>query len=394
MSQSWSAVPLGEVLTQSEEWIRLEPDREYQQVTVRMWGQGVIERDRVKGKEIKSEGRYVVRPGQFIMSRIDARNGAFGLVPETLDGGVVSNDFPSFDFNTETILPEFLAWLSKTRSFIEICTKASEGSTNRVRLKVDRFLEMPISLPLLSEQRRIVGRLEHLSSKIEQARGLRNKADLEVEALYASALSNVIEKSGGTLFTLDDVCLQITDGEHNTPTRVPNGEIPLVTAKNVRNGYLDTGVTDFVSKETAERCWRRCKPESNDILMVCVGATTGRVCRLVEPPDMVIVRSVALLKPNPNLLNSTYFSYALNSPDFQSQVWSNIKQAAQPGLYIGKMKRLAIPIPPVNIQHEIVDELEYIRAKANNLRQLQGQTRAELDALLPSILDKAFRGEL
>jgi len=94
--------------------------------------------------------------------------------------------------------------------------------------------------------------------------------------------------------TLDEVCSQITDGEHITPPRTPDGEIPLATAKNVRDGFIDLQTTDFITRATAEKCWRRCQPSHNDILMVCVGATIGRLTVLNHPQSFVIVRSVAL----------------------------------------------------------------------------------------------------
>ena len=103
-------------------------------------------------------------------------------------------------------------------------------------------------------------------------------------------------------------------------------EIPLATAKNVRDGYLDMRFTDFVTRVTADYCWKRCKPSDGDVLMVCVGATTGRVCRLVLPPDMVIVRSVALLRPNGEILDSRFLEYALESRETQEQIWNSVRQ--------------------------------------------------------------------
>ena len=82
----WPLVPLGDVLCKSEDWIPLTPDTIYQEVTVRLWGKGVNLRRNVAGAEIASAQRLRVRAGQFILSRIDARNGATGIVPDVLDG--------------------------------------------------------------------------------------------------------------------------------------------------------------------------------------------------------------------------------------------------------------------------------------------------------------------
>jgi type I restriction enzyme, S subunit len=134
---AWPLVPLGRLLTKSDNWITLEPERQYRELTVRLWGRGVVERRLASGAEIAADRRLEVRAGQFVLSRIDARNGAFGLVPDSLDRAIVSNDFPVFTPDPARITPQFLGWMSKTAGFVDLCKAASEGTTNRVRLKED-----------------------------------------------------------------------------------------------------------------------------------------------------------------------------------------------------------------------------------------------------------------
>jgi type I restriction enzyme S subunit len=173
---------LKEVLRKSEEWVDVHPEKRYKQVTVQLWGKGVALRNEVNGAEIAAKKRMIIHSQQFILSRIDARNGAFGIVPDSLEEGVVSNDFPVFNLDASMIIPNYLGWMCKTQNFITICKAASEGTTNRVRLKVDEFLESEIPLPSLDEQRRIVARIEELAARIEEARELRRRAveDMQV----------------------------------------------------------------------------------------------------------------------------------------------------------------------------------------------------------------------
>lgn len=191
----WPMVPLGEVLTKSNDWIQIQPEMTYQEVTVRLWGKGATLRGNVLGTEIAAITRLRVHSGQFIISRIDARNGASGLIPDGLEGAVVSNDFPVFTPNAERLFPKFLGWLSKTKGFVELCKTASEGTTNRVRLKEERFLSTPIPLPLVTEQRRLVERIDALAAKIEEAKRLRAEADEGIEALCRSILRS--DPAGG-----------------------------------------------------------------------------------------------------------------------------------------------------------------------------------------------------
>ena len=170
-------IPLGQLLTRTDEMANIIPTAIYREVTIRLWGKGVTLRQEIKGDQIAASRRFLVRQNQFILSRIDARNGAFGLVPPELDEAIVSNDFPSYNIASDRLLPSFLGWLCRTRNFVSLCQKASEGSTNRVRLKENQFLAMPISLPPLSEQRRIVAKIDQLAQRIDEARKLQAKVD-------------------------------------------------------------------------------------------------------------------------------------------------------------------------------------------------------------------------
>ena len=188
MSPVWPKVKLGEVLRRSQETAEIKPESEYREVTVRLWGKGVVQRGLVSGSEISGSRRFAARAGQLIFSRIDARNGAIGIVPSALDGATVTNDFPVFDVDSGRIEPTFLGWLSKTPDFIELCKRVSEGTTNRVRLQETRFLTLEIPLPPLAEQRRIVARIEELAVRNAEARALCQQAAEGADALCRAVL--------------------------------------------------------------------------------------------------------------------------------------------------------------------------------------------------------------
>lgn len=401
MSNSWDTVRLGEVLAQSKEWTKLEPEREYQQVTVRLWGQGVIERDRVKGEAIKAKGRSVVRSGQFIMSRIDARNGAFGLVPEILDAAVVSNDFPSFNVKQSKLLPEFLRWLSKTRSFIELCAKASEGSTNRVRLKVNQFLKLSIDLPPLSEQRRIVERLEHLAEKIEEARGLRGRVFGEVDALLASQEMNIWpDETLEDAPSLEAVTIYLSRGKQS---KQGESDHYLVKTRHVQMGeYVPSDMT--LAPSVAKKVRPEAVLQYGDVLIASSAAgCLGRVAYFDDPKRTTSVDThISVARANRDLILPEYLYAYLRGAQGQLQLRSRERgdwQREKIGfrlteLNIGDLRRVPIPLPPISEQKQISEYIEDLYGKVDSLKHLQERARAELDALLPSILDKAFRGEL
>lgn len=273
--------------------------------------------------------------------------------------------------------------------------------------------QIPVPIPPLAEQKRIVAKVDELMALCDRLEAQQRERETRHAALARAALARFDGAPTGSNFNLichqsydispadlrgtvlalavcgglserrngfsswptvalREVCLQITDGEHATPQRTPSG-VPLATAKNVRDGFLDLTTTDYVAQSTAEKCWKRCKPRDQDILMVCVGATTGRVCLAHDPPDIVLVRSVALLRPDTSRVFPPFLDRFLRSPTGQSQIWGGVKQSAQPCLYLGKMAEFQLLLPPLAEQHRIV-------AKVDQLMALVDQLEAQLEA--------------
>jgi type I restriction enzyme S subunit len=188
---------------------------------------------------------------------------------------------------------------------------------------------------------------------------------------------------------LEAISERVTDGEHATPPRIDDQQVPLVTAKNVRDGSMDYANTDWVSYETAAKAWRRCRPSVGDLLLVCVGATTGRLCVLQEPRDMVLVRSVALIRPT-SAIQVDYLAMVLRSPLSQRQIWEKVKATAQPCLYINRINSLSIPLPPLAEQHRIVAKVDELMALCDRLETQLTTAQSETGRLLESVLHHAL----
>ena len=186
---------VGDFLRRSDDWIETRPDERYKQITARLWGKGLTLRGEALGSEIAANRQIRARAGQFLLSRIDARHGAYGIVPEGLDGALVSNDFPCFDIDAETVLPGYFLWYSRTEAFIDLCRRSSEGSTNRVRLKEAAFLDMQIEAPPLAEQHRIVARLDRVAGLVEARARAAAAMEADLQAMLAKAFARCIENA-------------------------------------------------------------------------------------------------------------------------------------------------------------------------------------------------------
>ena len=152
----------------------IDNDKTYKRVTVKINNNGVILRNIEKGINIGTKKQFVAKSGQFIISKIDARNGAFGIIPSNLDGAIVTNDFPLFDVNENKINPHFLLLITTTKEFIKFAQSCSSGTTNRQRMDIDLFLNQKIPLPTITEQNKIV---DNYNRKIRKAEQLQQEAN-------------------------------------------------------------------------------------------------------------------------------------------------------------------------------------------------------------------------
>ena len=108
----------------------------------------------------------MVKAGQFVVSKIDGKSGAFGFIPENLDGSVVTQDFMVFDLDKKRVWPPYLELALNDDAILSKFQKASNGSTGRKRLSLDVFLSARIPLPSLSEQMKLVGDIVKMRNEI------------------------------------------------------------------------------------------------------------------------------------------------------------------------------------------------------------------------------------
>jgi type I restriction enzyme, S subunit len=165
---------------------------------------------------------------------------------------------------------------------------------------------------------------------------------------------------------LYEITSMITDGEHQTPPRITFGE-KLISAKNVRDGYIDFENCDRISTESYNKCIRRYKPEKDDLLIVSVGGTIGRTSLVSDINDFALVRSVAVIRPS--MISSNYLRIVINSPLLQSEISRKKRGGAQPCLYLGEINSFIFPLAPTKVQLRIVAKVEKLMALCDKLEE-------------------------
>jgi type I restriction enzyme, S subunit len=161
---------------------------------------------------------------------------------------------------------------------------------------------------------------------------------------------------------------KITDGDHQTPPRISEG-CRLLSAKNVRDGYLDFDNCDLISEEHYLKSRERCCPEFNDLLIVSVGGTIGRTSLIPKDSSFALVRSVALIKPL--LIDSSYLKYSMDSSLLQTSIHMNKRGGAQPCLYLSEIEKFLFSLPPLAEQRRIVAKIDQLMARCDELEKLR-----------------------
>lgn len=188
-----------DILTRHKTPVTVQDDVIYKQVTIRTHYKGVVLRGTKMGAEIGTKNQWRVSPGQFILSRIDARNGAFGIIPKELEGAIVTNDFLAFDINEDEVEREFFNVFLQSPVFLDACIKASRGNTNRKRIEEDFFLAFELNLPPLSQQCHLIAKINKARSSIAIA----NREITRQETLLAKLKQAILQEAVQGKLTAD-----------------------------------------------------------------------------------------------------------------------------------------------------------------------------------------------
>lgn len=197
--------------------------------------------------------------------------------------------------------------------------------------------------------------------------------------------------SGWALVSFDEACEFVTDGDHNPPKRHPEG-VPHLTAKNVSRGTLDLTDVTFIATTDYERVRRRYEPKADDVIVTCVG-TIGRVGVVPENCLFSPDRNLAGLRPLPSVL-PRYLAAVLDTPRLQVLMRDASGATAQPHLYLGDLRALPIPLPPLDVQEQILSHLDATMHKANEGETSLVAARASASQLKSALMRDAFCGVL
>jgi type I restriction enzyme S subunit len=225
----------------------------------------------------------------------------------------------------------------------------------------------------------------------------KNKEQLvNAKQLKAREIIALVEKSPSILpgnwayCRLAEVCLNITDGFHNTPKSTPSG-VRYITAQHIRPNVIDFDNCFFVSEMDHEELVSKTKPKKGDILVVNIGAGSGTAA-IINVDFEFSFKNVAILNKH-DAIDSTYLYYVLL--ESRPAIFEELtKGGAQPFLSLGVLRNILVPLPPLAEQKRIVAKVDELMhwCDALEARLTAAQTAGTLllDATLQQIRGKSL----
>lgn len=201
---------IGKAITRCKDQMVVEDSKKYKRITIKTNCGGVVVRDEVLGEEIKTKNQYYIKAGQLAVSKIDARNGAFGIVPPEADGAIITGNFWVYDVNPEVANIEYLVLLLSSNAFVQAWQDCSNGSGNRLYLQEDKFLNYKIPMPVITKQHSIIKQFE---KRISEA----NDVIAETEYIktgifdYLTKILGIVETESQTIKTFSTVKYSMVD---------------------------------------------------------------------------------------------------------------------------------------------------------------------------------------
>lgn len=391
--EGWEAVPYGELIRKVKRPADLVGNVEYQLVNAKRSRGGIVQREKLRGKDIKVKTQFYTRTADFLISRRQIIHGACGLVPEELDGAIVSNEYDTMVTESDRLLIKYLDAFSHTTYFQKCCFHSSIGvDVEKMIFKLEQFLQLPMPLPPLPEQRKIVEILSSVDEAIQATEAVIEQTRRVKEGLLQELLTRGI---GHTQFKktkigelpedwevrlLGELSEFVTSGSRGWGKYYsPSGSL-FVRITNLSRKSIDLDLSEpkYVRLPEGLSEGKRTQLQEGDVL-VSITADLG-ITSLVQGDlgDAYINQHIALVRLKPNSVMPAFVAYYLSSRYGQDQFGLRNDPGAKAGLNLPNVRSVKVPIPGLEEQKHIVSCLRACeQAASQNEKKLQSLVEIE-----------------
>ncbi|MDD4591939.1 MAG: restriction endonuclease subunit S [Parabacteroides sp.] len=426
-------VKLGDFLIRSKIPIEIEDHCLYKRVTIRTKHQGVSVRDFEIGSKIGTKKQFVLKAGQFVLSKIDAMYGAFGVAPDEVDDAIITGNFWAYDYDKNMVSIEWLNHFTNSPDFYDLCRRASTGITHRKYLDEDFFLNYEVNLPDLNEQKTIVKSIDEIRVKVSLLENELSHQLTLLENLNQAILQEAVQGKLVPQDPKDEPASELLKRikadkaksgkkEKPLPTIKPE-EIPFEIPENwvwCRLGEIiqyteNLDIQKYLSPDTIVNYVDIDAIDNQNFIIreakqKSVRELSTRARRVLKPNFIAYstvrpyLKNIAIVEDEKdNYIGSTGFNvfktldvelkyafYYLLTPYVNNSFKDLMVGFNSPSITNDQFEKSLFPLPPLSEQKRIVAEIEKQLAKTKQLKEHIIANQQATEQLLKALLHQAF----
>jgi type I restriction enzyme M protein len=305
--------------------------------------------------EAPSRARRLVKQNDVLLSTVRPNLKAFTILLDVPDRAIASTGFAVLRANSEQLHSGFLiAMLRHENSVNQMIGMMGKGAYPSINQSDVESIQIP--LPPIAIQQEIVTEIESYQKVINGAR-----------AVIDNYRPHIPINSDWAMLKLGEIC-RFIDYRGKTPTKTSSG-IPLITAKNVREGYINPEPREFIATEDYDIWMTRGIPKIGDVLFT-TEAPLGNVAEINIIERFALAQRLIALCPNREILIGAFLKDLLLSKSLQDKIIAHQSGTTVYGIKASVLKEITVPVPPLEIQKAIVAEIEAEQTLVNANREL------------------------
>lgn len=391
----WPLTKIGKFLTPRQ--TAPDPEKiasgEFSIVSKISFASGQIElRDHAK----TNTNMITIMPGDLVVSGINAGKGAIAIYgKENKNPATATIHYSSYEVNSDLADIEYLWYFFRSEVFREILRLGLPNGI-KTELRPNKFITLEITLPPLPEQKRIVKKIKEIEERVNKLKDINNKRSLEVQAIVDSLINSKFV--GIPKRELDEKNDFVFSTRGKGPEYSQNSDAICLNQKCNRWNKIDLSHAKTVSKKWFEGISKEMFTREEDVIINSTGdGTVGRASLVTKEHEGLIYDShILLIRLNKNKIDPRFFVKIFNSRFGQQQVEDNIsaKTTKQTELGMNNLMKTKIPDISIDEQKSIFYFFNKLEQKVNDAKKIMNKEESYNQALMPSILSKAFNGEL
>lgn len=376
----WPLVRLGEVLEPEIDAIEIDAAAIYRMSGVYSFGRGLFHREPLQGSETTYKRFHRLSVGQVVLSQLKGWEGAIAVVDQENAGRFLSTQFPTFRCDESRAIIGYVGWFLKhAPNWQALRLKARGMGARRDTISPDKFLSLPIPLPPLAEQQRIVARLDRVAGLVAARARAVSAMEADLQAMLARAFARCIDAA----------------------PRRPMAEVAPLIRRPVEiepdTDYTEIGVRSFYNgifhRRTmpgSEFSWQELSWIKEGDLVFSNLMAWEQAIAVAEPSDEGTVGNHRMLtcEVNPELATPGFLLAYFRTPEGFSSVVGNSPGtiARNKTLSSKKLPAIEVPVPPLETQRRF----DRLQAKVRRIRTIRAASALDADALIPALLHQVF----